>query len=288
MLLNPPDLLARDIHVWRFSLLVAPPHDISEYIEDADQARADRFVFASDKDKFLRARYVTRKLLGHYLNTDPKSLHLCSNRHGKPLLPAHLGISFNLSHAGNRGLIAIGKGIEIGVDIEELRMPTDLRGLANSIFSAEELRALGGLPDSELRATFFTCWTRKEAYLKALGVGLTIEPSSVTVGVTPDRREIGVLGNAGSNFVEVASIAHEGNFCAALAAVGGYSTHRQFDFDHIAPPELEPLSILRRTPFGEGLQAQMPGEARQCLSLATGKHSGFRARLASDLNDATR
>ena len=288
MLLNPPDLLARDIHVWRFSLLAAPPHDISEYIEDADQARADRFVFACDKDKFLRARYVTRKLLGHYLDIDPKILRLCSNKHGKPLLPAHQGISFNLSHAGNRGLFAIGKGIEIGVDIEELRIPADLRGLANSIFSVEEIRALGGLPDSELRSTFFTCWTRKEAYLKALGVGLTIEPSSITVGVTPDRRQIGVLGNARSNFVEVTSIAHEGNYCAALAAVGGYSTHRLFDFDHSAPPELEPLSIVRRTPFGEGLQAQMPGEARQLLSLATGKHSGYRAQVASDFNDAKR
>lgn len=228
---NPPVLSQLEVHVWRFGLAATPPHDVDEYLDEKDRARAGRFAFERDRAKFLRVRYVVRKLLGLYLEINPKEVCLVANQHGKPFLPLNCGISFNLSHAGSHGIIAIGTGTEIGIDIEELRMPADLRGLTNSVFSVEELEAVNGISDDRLLLPFFTCWTRKEAYLKALGVGLNIEPRAVCVGVAPERRRVKIKGGTSNGFVEVATIVEEQCCFASLAVEGGFSDLRSFDFD---------------------------------------------------------
>ena len=100
------------------------------------------------------------------------------------------------------------------------------------MFSVEELDAVDGMADNALLRPFMTCWTRKEAYLKALGVGLHIEPRAVSVGVMPERRSVGIGGETSNSFVDVVTIVEEQCCFASLAVVGGFSNYKSFDFDH--------------------------------------------------------
>ncbi len=244
--LNAMSLLNREIHVWRFDLDGSPALVLHECIDESERVRALRFAFAHDRNRFLRARYVMRKLLGQYLRVQPEKLHIETSRYGKPFLPDRHGLSFNLSHAGNCGMLAICTGFQIGVDIEEQRAPTDIRELVNSVFSKDEAHAVSTVADDELGIPFFTCWTRKEAYLKALGVGLTIDPRSVSVGVEPNLRRVPVIAGLDDSFVEVTTIIPEGRYLASIAAVGGFSTCRAFEFDDIGTTRPEDGTYVDR------------------------------------------
>ncbi|MEQ1519488.1 MAG: 4'-phosphopantetheinyl transferase superfamily protein [Usitatibacteraceae bacterium] len=222
---------SREIHVWCFSLDGSPAPDLDACIQESERVRAARFAFARDRTRFLRARYVLRQLLGQYLGAQPQELSIQTNEHGKPFLADAYGLSFNLSHSGSCGMLAIGNGFQVGVDVEEQRTPTDIGELAKSVFSEEELSAIDGLSIGELGKPFLTCWTRKEAYLKALGVGLIVDPRSVSVGMEPTLRRVTVRTGLVESFVDVMTIIPEGRYVASIAAVGGFSGCRVFELD---------------------------------------------------------
>ncbi|MEX2553348.1 MAG: 4'-phosphopantetheinyl transferase superfamily protein, partial [Actinomycetota bacterium] len=137
-----------------------------------EAARAERFVFDRDRNRFVAGRGALRSLLAHYQGVEPREVVLEYSHYGKPFLPRELGrdqLEFNLSHSDDWALIGITLGRRLGVDLERLRVLDDLEGLARTVFSRRELAELAEVPEPERTEAFFNCWTRKEAFIKACG-----------------------------------------------------------------------------------------------------------------------
>lgn len=153
-----------------------------------ERDRAERFHLPRHRRAFVAARGLLRAILGRYLRTAPSGLQFSSGPHGKPALVAAPGsgwLRFNLSHAGDLALYAVARDREVGVDLEDLRRNVPALRIAEQFFSAREAAALQALPPEGVAAAFLSCWTRKEAYLKALGAGLTLPLDQVEVSVDP-------------------------------------------------------------------------------------------------------
>jgi len=166
----------------------------------SERARADRLRVAEPRRQFVAARALLRQLLGACLDVDPATLAFGADARGKPVLerPSPGDLRFNVSHT--RSLVAVGlaRGREVGVDVEWLHKPVDWSPLAARMFSTRELDELYALPEPLRREAFFTGWTRKEAYLKATGAGLTDDLAAIEVTLAPDRepRLLRVCGDA--------------------------------------------------------------------------------------------
>lgn len=191
----PPEDLAlseREIHVWR-ACLDQPPVSISalrKALAPDELARADRYRFPNGRDRFVVCRAALRTILGLYLRAHPDHLRLSANSYGKPELAGlHSGsaLRFNVSHSGDLALLAVGYAREVGVDLERLRpgRPGERMRLAERFFSPAEAAELRALPEDERDDAFTVCWTRKEAYIKAIGRGLSLPLSMFDVTVSP-------------------------------------------------------------------------------------------------------
>src|SRR5438309_580344 len=167
-----------EVQVWSATI----PRDEAELLELAghlspdEHGRAEQFQADEPRRQFVLGRAVMRQLLGACLNTAPSALVFGYGPRGKPFLnPSTSGgdVRFNLSHSGRLVIIALAHGCEVGVDLEQIDRVADWLLLAERIFSSRELCEFRALPASKQRVTFFNGWTRKEAYLKATGDGLT-------------------------------------------------------------------------------------------------------------------
>jgi 4'-phosphopantetheinyl transferase len=153
-----------------------------------ERARAGRFVFEDDRRRYTVARAQLRRLLGERLGERPEAVELTYGAHGKPALaPRHAGsgLRFNVSHCGDVAVHAFTRGREIGVDVEAVRALPDADQIAARFFSPRENQAYQALPSSERPVGFFNCWTRKEAYIKALGEGLAHPLQRFDVSLAP-------------------------------------------------------------------------------------------------------
>jgi 4'-phosphopantetheinyl transferase len=184
-----PLLAETAVHVWRASLDLSPPRlaDLAVVLDDEERARAARFHFEPDRRRFVAAHGLLRRTLARYLDVDPRSIRYQSGPYGKPSLADHdqLDLRFNLAHSGKIALVAVGIGREIGVDVELIRPDIVTLDVAKQFFAPGEVRALGSLPAAERTGAFFCCWTRKEAYIKARGEGLSAPLDSFEVSVRP-------------------------------------------------------------------------------------------------------
>jgi 4'-phosphopantetheinyl transferase len=150
--------------------------------------RADRFYFSQDRRRFIVARGVLRTLLGRYLDRAPESLSFSYTTNGKPALASEPGadpIRFNLSHSHGTALYAVTRGREVGVDLEFIRGDLEAEQIAERYFSHREIVTLRALPTSLQKYGFFLCWTRKEAYIKARGEGLSMPLDQFDVSLIP-------------------------------------------------------------------------------------------------------
>ncbi len=226
----PPRLEPGEVHVWSIDLTANGSADAAAALTGDDLARAGRFVFERDRTRFVRARSALREILAAYTAIEPRALPILFNPHGKPYFDFAGAPGFNLSHSGDIALLAVGTACGIGVDVEARELPRDARELAATVFSPEERDALHCVADHALSEAFFTCWTRKEAVLKALGVGLTLDPAAITVGLTAVRRTV-PAGKPGT-FATVETIISDDRCVASLAVVGGHA--RTIVFEHAA------------------------------------------------------
>lgn len=191
----PPTItLASDeVHVWRANLTLSASRleSLEQTLSTDERERARRFYFQRDREHFIVARASLRAILGCYLDLKPDELRFCYGPHGKPALSSEsLGgdLRFNLSHSGGLALYAVTRGREIGVDIERVRPELADGKIAERFFSPREVAALRALhPHLQLQA-FFNCWTRKEAYIKATGDGLSLPLDQFDVSVVPGER----------------------------------------------------------------------------------------------------
>jgi len=178
------------VHVWQASL-DQPASRIDSYLDtlSADErARADRFHFVRDRGHFIVARGVLRSILGFYLNRAPGSLSFSYGSHGKPALESGSGsksIHFNLSHSHTTALYVMACDREVGIDLEFVRGNPHTEQIAERFFSPREILTLQALPPTSQRRGFFLCWTRKEAYIKARGEGLSLPLDQFDVSLTP-------------------------------------------------------------------------------------------------------
>jgi 4'-phosphopantetheinyl transferase len=148
-----------------------PP--VSVVLDDDERRRAGRFVFERDRRRFIAAHSAMRRVLGHYLDIPPEDVQFAAAARGKPhLANAPRDIRFNLSHSGERALLALTLGREVGIDIEQTRVVSDMFSLAERVFSPGERERLRSTPTDHQHDVFFRLWTRKESFIKALGEGM--------------------------------------------------------------------------------------------------------------------
>lgn len=211
--------LSAALRVWHVDLdLVRGPDEGADLPED-ERARAARFVYAADRRRYLASRRALRALLGGVLQRDAATLHFTADAFGKPRLRDAAFLEFNLSHSAGDCLVAIGDGHPVGVDIEVVKPVADAEALARRHFTATEQAELAGVAGEERQRAFLACWTRKEACLKALGVGLSAPPAGLEVGCKPDTRSIGFDLPGRHCTVELASLALDARCVGALARV---------------------------------------------------------------------
>ncbi|MFA5960731.1 MAG: 4'-phosphopantetheinyl transferase superfamily protein [Tatlockia sp.] len=178
----PPDnaeLCQNRIDVWEFPLLEMP-ENAHELLNEEEQLRANRYYFARHKRRFTAARAMLRLILSRYVNKDAQSLRFSTNQYGKPALENADELQFNLSHSGDLALLAIGQHFPLGIDLEWYSA-RPYEGIANEMFSPEELRVFNHLPGYAKPKVFFEIWSKKEAFIKACGLGLSYPTRSITM-----------------------------------------------------------------------------------------------------------
>ncbi len=190
---HPPTALQLgigEVHVWRAYLPAHLPRlaALANHLSANEQGKASRFYFARDRERYTLARGLLRELLHLYLAIAPNHLRFSYGAHGKPALAVPADgqwIRFNLSHAHDLTLYAFARDQEPGIDIERIRPDFAYEQIARRVFSPYEIATLFDLPDPTRIEAFFRGWTIKEAYIKALGGGLSIPLDQFDVALTP-------------------------------------------------------------------------------------------------------
>ena len=183
--IEPPALADRDVHVWFAHFGPGDPAatEFDALLDAGERSRADRFVFAHHRERFVRAHGVLRRVLAAYTGQHPAELSFIAGHYGKPALAGSRGVAFSLSHSGDGVAIAVTVGHEIGVDIEIPRVMSDRDDLVRRYFSASEIAAYDSIESARRDEAFFRLWTRKEAFVKGIGLGLSRPLDSFTVGL---------------------------------------------------------------------------------------------------------
>ncbi|HLX41312.1 MAG TPA: 4'-phosphopantetheinyl transferase superfamily protein [Ktedonobacteraceae bacterium] len=189
----PPEnitLQDNEVHVWRASLNtpLADIEALKRLLSDEEVTRAERFYFEKGRHGYIVAHGILRILLGRYLTVDPRQLRFQTNAYGKPSLEntAHnRRLHFNLSHSHELAAYAFTAIGEVGIDIEYTQTHVEYEELAKHSFSPYESAVLHDLPESMKQEAFFNCWTRKEAYIKARGMGLSLPLHLFDVSLKP-------------------------------------------------------------------------------------------------------
>lgn len=189
----PPQLTTDDVHVWRIGLEIDETllARLRAILADDERRRAERFHFEKDRRHFTAGRGALRIVLARYLARRPEEVRFAYSSYGKPRLmdtDNSSNLRFNLTHSHGLALLAVTRGRDIGVDVERLRdMERDGEPLAERFFSPREAAVLRSLPPELRREAFFHCWTRKEAYIKANGKGLSLPLDQFDVSLHPDE-----------------------------------------------------------------------------------------------------
>ncbi len=179
------------IYIWKINLENSKynPGDLLQILSEDEISQADRITSPAGQNRFIIGRGYLRIILGACIKTDPGKIQYTYNSFGKPFLsPAHRNpVRFNLSNSRSTALIAVSKGYEIGIDLEYIKTNRDFERLADRYFHRRETADLMKLPRTERIEAFYNCWCRKEAYIKARGMGMAIPLDQFRVSVNPDE-----------------------------------------------------------------------------------------------------
>jgi 4'-phosphopantetheinyl transferase len=223
---DPPPrspLPAGEVHVWRCATRGSAGFlpELNAVLAQNELQRAARFRFENDRNEFVFSRGFLRRLLAGYLAASPQELVFQYTEFGRPVLDDAGGVEFNVSHSGGVVLLAFALRRRIGIDVERIRRDFSTVEIAEHFFSEEERTALRGLSEGQRHEAFFRCWTRKEAFIKALGEGLShplhqfdvalaAEADPIMLATRPDATE--------ASRWELRNVAVTDGFTAALAA----------------------------------------------------------------------
>jgi 4'-phosphopantetheinyl transferase len=182
------EIADREVHLLPVRFAASDFHfeRCSQWLDPSERERAARFHFVRHARAYILGRGVLRALIGTHLNLPPEAIRFRYGAKGKPALDLGSGsFCFNFSNSGPFGLYAFTLGCELGVDVEELRAVPEIEDIAARFFARDEIADLMSLPDPERPRAFFSCWTRKEAYIKAVGDGLSVPLDSFRVTLLP-------------------------------------------------------------------------------------------------------
>lgn len=215
------------VDIWNWSLDQNPEvdADAQALLSEEERLRARRFLREVDRRRYIVGRAGLRKVLGTRLGIEPEGLRFAYNSWGKPEIDLGdpTGLYFNLSHSAGEAVLVLSAHADVGVDIEEIR-PIE-EDVASHFFSPSECAALAALPVGEQLAGFYRCWTRKEAFVKAHGAGLSVPLDGFDVSLEMEKgqhlltrldREIGLLSDWTLLNLDVSD-----GFCGALAVCSG-------------------------------------------------------------------
>jgi 4'-phosphopantetheinyl transferase len=226
-----PPLRAGEVDVWRVALEQAPDV-LAKFWETlaADEIeRANRFHFEEHRSGFVVARGFLRAVICRYLDATPHSLKFAYGEFGKPWLEGRL--RFNLSHSGALALLAVTEDNAIGVDVERIRPDFTSEEIARRFFSTSEVEVFNALPGEERVAAFFRCWTRKEAFIKATGRGLSqsLDAFDVTLAAGVPAALLRVEGDEASRW-SICDLEVGTDYAAAVVVEGPPSSIRCWEF----------------------------------------------------------
>jgi len=190
----PPESLILDggeVHVWRIALDVPARcvQALSPLLSPDETTRAERFLLEVVRSRFIVSHGATRRILSRYLHTEPEAIRFTTSARGKPAVVAtdlSPPIRFSLSHSEDVALCAVARDRELGVDVERLRPVAPWRHIADRTFAQDEIQALRAVDEERAGEAFLRCWTRKEAYSKARGEGITGRWTQFAVSLEPD------------------------------------------------------------------------------------------------------
>jgi 4'-phosphopantetheinyl transferase len=192
---HPPrglELKQNQVHIWRAMLEVtsAVSGRIERVLSRDEIGRANRFLFVRDRQRFIVARGFLRAIIGLYLDCPPTALHFDYGEHGKPFLSdgdSKSDLNFNLAHSASLAIYGFTRKEAIGIDLEEIRRDIDAGEIAKHFFSPNESRRLLSIPPIARTEAFFSCWTLKEAFIKAKGIGMSLPLDQFDVGFLPSE-----------------------------------------------------------------------------------------------------
>ena len=182
-------LLNHTVNIWKidYSTFSGEEETGIQILNTQEQIRAQKFHFQTDRKRFRVTRALLKIILSQITGKNPADITFSYNQHGKPYLEDNLNINFNVSHSGNTGLIAISDLGPLGTDVEKYRNRIDTDKMARRFFSEQEQEAFLKIADRQKLQGFFYGWTRKEALIKALGLGLAMPLKSFDVTLTPGQ-----------------------------------------------------------------------------------------------------
>ena len=186
--------LLDEVHIWRLDLDVAQQHwqSLQSILDEQELKRAQRFHFERHQRRFTVARAGVKQILARYLDCSVQDVHFTTNQYGKPTLSPATNLQFNVSHSHERALLAVTTAT-VGVDIEHLCDKERGDDIAQRFFSAAECQDYGEVAKPLRSQAFFHAWTRKEAFIKAIGMGLSFSLSDFDVSLKPEQ-DVKLLG----------------------------------------------------------------------------------------------
>jgi 4'-phosphopantetheinyl transferase len=215
------------VHIWRAPLDLTPEavSTLASSLSEEEHERADSLRGVTNRDRFIARRAWVRHILGEYLNAEPSALKFRAGAYGKPLLdsPEAPWLRFSASSSAGVAVIAVATAAEVGVDIERAQKDFPVEAVARQAFSVAERRALENLSGDAQADEFFALWTRKEAYLKGVGVGLRQPEPDVEAGASEPQAGEAIGGKHimdGKADWSLANFAAGAGYVAAVALEG--------------------------------------------------------------------
>jgi 4'-phosphopantetheinyl transferase len=215
-------MIGTNIHIWKIGLDTPErvQRSLHAILAPAEKASADRMRNWEARNSFIVSRGVLRLLLARYTGTPVRDIRLRETVNGKPMLASSGTVQFNVSHSGVYSLLAFASDCLIGVDIEQIRALQDMEAVAMRYFCREEAQELIALRPEDRTQAFFRCWTRKEAFLKATGHGLSAPSDGFRVTLEPSCPACFLRLPAGSPHWSLYDINAAPDYAAALAHPG--------------------------------------------------------------------
>ena len=224
-----------EIHIWMINLNESK-NDIDQVkslLSMDEYLRMERFRHEERRDCFAIAHGALHEILGNYLNVSPEIINFNYNYHHKPSISTatnRLNLDFNLSHSAELAVIGIARNRRIGVDIERISDDRLSGRIPERFFSLQETRSLRSLPKEQQLTAFFSCWTRKEAYVKARGLGLALPLAEFTVSLAPGEKPALLEMKSDPSEIEnwsLVDIELPAGYCGAVAVEG-----KKFSLEH--------------------------------------------------------